>query len=321
MQPFKANTMIGNRYWLIEEISVSPERGQRVWAVMDTHTNQRLIGKFSNNGQVEWFNDNRPPRPVTEEVLPVAGTTLPPTPTPRPAAKPVAVAAKPTTTSPVTAAPGPGSGRRAMYFLGMLLLVGAAFAGYTKRDALTGFFKAETTPAAADSATVDAAPAAVAVDSVAPAPEATVAGALPTVPLSPFINRTMATGWSVKQVSQMLKQLKKLPLAQHPVLFAEAGRVFTTFRTKSPDEDLIDSLYMAYATCGALSLQAHEQNADPTSKQYAIWWYQTAYAISPRPEVAGLLNRLRGIIPKPPVRNVPTRPASPGFLPDPELNQ
>ncbi len=306
------NTTFEGRYLLNEQISPADKDGQQVWAVLDTQTNQRLIGKFASNGQVTWFNDNRPvagPAKPLFDMTAAITQPAPPVATPAPA--------KPRPNLPPQTKPAPTNGRRVVYFLSVLLLAGAFMGAYTQREVLLTWLNAKTTTAvsvtSADSAglVTESTPGLTAAQ---PPPNPTLIDGLPP------------TGWSVQQTSQLLKKLAKLPTAQHPVVFAEASKALIKFRSESPDEDLVDSLYMAYATCGAASSYAHDQNGDSTSKQYAIWWYQMARAVSPRPEVAGLLSRLQKTVPIPKAKPAARARATPntrnpGFMTDPELNQ
>jgi hypothetical protein len=70
MQRFQANTQILNRYLLREEIEIDPAMTFQIWGVVDIQNQQKLIGKFWQDGRVEWFNDNRiitPPTPQIQE--------------------------------------------------------------------------------------------------------------------------------------------------------------------------------------------------------------------------------------------------------------
>jgi hypothetical protein len=60
MNRLAKNSKYENRYLLTEEISYDPKTGNQVWAVTDSETEKRLIGRFQGNGKVEWFDDTRP---------------------------------------------------------------------------------------------------------------------------------------------------------------------------------------------------------------------------------------------------------------------
>ena len=80
MQRFQTNTMIQNRYLLREEIEIDPAMTFQIWAVVDTQNQQKMIGKFWQDGRVEWFNDNRittPPQPQIKESQTVFSSAKP----------------------------------------------------------------------------------------------------------------------------------------------------------------------------------------------------------------------------------------------------
>ena len=60
MKRLTRNSKYENRYLLTEEISYDPKTGNQVWAVTDSETDKRLLGRFQGNGKVEWFDDTRP---------------------------------------------------------------------------------------------------------------------------------------------------------------------------------------------------------------------------------------------------------------------
>jgi hypothetical protein len=59
MERFTINTVVMNRYQLIEEIEIDRNLNYQIWGVLDTQNNQKIIGKFWQDGLVEWFNDDR----------------------------------------------------------------------------------------------------------------------------------------------------------------------------------------------------------------------------------------------------------------------
>ena len=80
MQRFQANTQVLNRYLLREEIEIDPAMTFQIWAVVDTQNQQKMIGKFWQDGRVEWFNDNRittPPQPQIKESQTVFSSAKP----------------------------------------------------------------------------------------------------------------------------------------------------------------------------------------------------------------------------------------------------
>jgi hypothetical protein len=56
MERFIINTVVMNRYQLIEEIEIDRNLNYQIWGVLDTQNNQKIIGKFWQDGRVEWFN-------------------------------------------------------------------------------------------------------------------------------------------------------------------------------------------------------------------------------------------------------------------------
>ena len=60
MNRLTVNSKYENRYLLTEEISFDSKTGNQVWAVIDSETGKRLLGRFQGSGKVEWFADTRP---------------------------------------------------------------------------------------------------------------------------------------------------------------------------------------------------------------------------------------------------------------------
>lgn len=105
MERFKANTIVLNRYQLVEEIELDKNMNYQVWGVLDTQNNQKIIGKFWQNGRVEWFNDDRPK--ARKQNYSVFSNTKP---------------------------------RNVMRFVALFLLIGLSVFGYTKRKDLSNYY-------------------------------------------------------------------------------------------------------------------------------------------------------------------------------------
>jgi hypothetical protein len=110
MERFIINTVVMNRYQLIEEIEIDANMNFQIWGVTDTQNNQKLIGKFWKDGRVEWFNDNRP---ISSQVQPQQPNN------------PVFSNSKP---------------KRVLRFVTVFLLIGLSVFGYTKRKELSNYF-------------------------------------------------------------------------------------------------------------------------------------------------------------------------------------
>jgi hypothetical protein len=105
MERFTINTIVMNRYQLVEEIELDKNMNYQVWGVLDTQNNQKIIGKFLQDGRVEWFNDDRPQ--AKKQNYSVFSNTKP---------------------------------RNVMRFVALFLLIGLSVFGYTKRKDLSNYY-------------------------------------------------------------------------------------------------------------------------------------------------------------------------------------
>lgn len=120
MERFIINSVVMNRYQLVEEIDLDKNLNYQVWGVIDTQNNQKIIGKFWKDGRVEWFNDDRP---SSSKSLKQAG-------------------------NPVFSNSNP---RKVLRLVALFLLIGLSVFGYTKRKDLSNYYneifdKKDTSP-------------------------------------------------------------------------------------------------------------------------------------------------------------------------------
>lgn len=105
MERFMINTVVMNRYQLVEEIEFDKNMNYQIWGVIDSQSNQKIIGKFWHDGRVEWFNDDRPKAQKQDNS--VFSNSKP---------------------------------RNVMRFVALFLLVGLSVFGYTKRKDLSNYY-------------------------------------------------------------------------------------------------------------------------------------------------------------------------------------
>lgn len=105
MERFILNTVVMNRYQLVEEIELDKNMNYQVWGVIDSQNNHKIIGKFWQDGRVEWFNDDRPMAQKQDNV--VFSNSKP---------------------------------RKVMRFFALFLLISLSVFGYTKRKDLSNYY-------------------------------------------------------------------------------------------------------------------------------------------------------------------------------------
>ncbi len=272
--------------------------GQQVWAVQDRQTGQPLIARLHADGQVEWFNDNRPPIKVVP-----TGPTAPPS-------APVPAGPSGTPLSPAV----PNSNWLRSVLITILLLA-IVLVGYFYRKPILAYgraFRASLTPAT----TVDPA------DTIT---QATLVTTAPALAERVAKSASAMASPSASQAVRLLSLLEKIPAEKHPAIFADARMAFEILRRTPGRERTVDSIYTMCVGRGAQSILAHQQNGDPASKKYALEWYRTAYSLKPLPYLRERLNRLANVRPKAMVRqSVPMKKIKsrePLFIDDPEINQ
>ncbi len=108
MERFTINTMVMNRYQLIEEIEIDRNMNYQVWGILDMQNNQKIIGKFWQDGRVEWFNDDRPTASKTQnQGNPIFSNSNP---------------------------------KKIIRLVGLFLLIGFSVFGYMKRKDLSNYY-------------------------------------------------------------------------------------------------------------------------------------------------------------------------------------
>jgi hypothetical protein len=109
MERFTINTVVMNRYQLVEEIELDKNMNYQVWGVIDLQSNQKIIGKFWQDGRVEWFNDDRKTASKAQnQGNPIFSNSNP---------------------------------RKVLRLVGIFLMIGLSVFGYTKRKDLSNFYK------------------------------------------------------------------------------------------------------------------------------------------------------------------------------------
>ncbi|CAG5000436.1 hypothetical protein DYBT9275_02463 [Dyadobacter sp. CECT 9275] len=270
------NTVIYDRFLLIEEISKDTRKGQRIWSVLDQQTSQAYLVHFYSDGRTEWFNDNRQP---------AAQSSPPPSP-----ASPSSAQGTP---------PAVERERSLKRVLPVVLVVGFAAAAYLFYKPVTGFIKSAFTDEKTAEVVVNPTPARIPSDSIAQEAktEKTESADTTSVDVEPIVQQeNTAAGTSITSVNEALQKLKSLgaiPKAEQGAAFVKAREAFAGLKASGGHQALVDSIYIMCAGRGARSLLDYQKTGEAAARQYALEWYQTAYVLKPSPGLQERLGRIK----------------------------